>query len=203
MISLIADGSAGSGGSNATLWILLVLLAVLIVAYIFSYVKRKKYNQETANMLNNLKPGDKVKTYSGFYGTVVSIRETTDGKVVTLETGDDEHKSYTTIDSNAIYCIDKKEDIVYDMDGNVVMPASEEEKQEATDSANLANEEDAAKDKAETVNTEAEQTSESEEPKEDVLAAENTETTTDANVVVEEAPTETKKPRKKRSSSKK
>ena len=82
-------------------------------------------------MLNSLRPGDKVKTYSGFYGTVVSIRETTDGKVVTLETGDADHKSYTSIDSNAIYCIDKKEDIVYDTEWNVVMPAREEEKKEA------------------------------------------------------------------------
>ena len=123
MISLLGESSGGGG--NATLWILLVLLAVLIIAYIFSYFKRKKYNQETTNMLNSLKPGDKVKTYSGFYGTVVSIRETTDGKVVTLETGDEKHKSYTTIDSNAIYCIDKKEDIVYDADGNVIEPEDE------------------------------------------------------------------------------
>ena len=123
MISLLGESSGGGGG--ATLWILLVLLAVLIIAYIFSYFKRKKYNQETANMLNSLKPGDKVKTYSGFYGTVVSIRETTDGKVVTLETGDEKHKSYTTIDSNAFYCIDKKEDIVYDADVNVIEPADE------------------------------------------------------------------------------
>lgn len=129
MISLL--GTESTGGSNGMLWVLLAMLAVLIVAYIFSYMKRKKYNQETSNMLNSLKPGDKVKTYSGFYGTVVSIRETTDGKVVTLETGDDDHKSYTTIDSNAIYCIDKKEDIVYDMDGNVVMPDSADESVES------------------------------------------------------------------------
>ena len=197
MFSLIANG-AESGGGNATLWILLVLLVVLIVAYIFSYIKRKKYNQETTNMLNSLKLGDKVKTYSGFYGTVVSIRETTDGKVVTLETGDDEHKSYTTIDSNAIYCIDKKEDIVYDMDGNVVMPASEEEKQAAAESANSVEIDKATEEIAEVVNSTAEESKDDETIEQDTTASENT----DANVVVEDAPEETKKPRKKRSSKK-
>lgn len=198
MFSLIANGAESGGGGNATLWILLVLLVVLIVAYIFSYIKRKKYNQETTNMLNSLKPGDKVKTYSGFYGTVVSIRETTDGKVVTLETGDDEHKSYTTIDSNAIYCIDKKEDIVYDMDGNVVMPASEEEKQAAAESANSVEIDKATEEIAEVVNSTAEESKDDETIEQDTTASENT----DANVVVEDAPEETKKPRKKRSSKK-
>lgn len=181
MISFLgAEEGAGTGGSGM-LWILLVLLAVLIVAYIFSYFKRKKYNQETTNMLNSLRPGDKVKTYSGFYGTVVSIRETTDGKVVTLETGDDDHKSYTTIDSNAIYCIDKKEDIVYDTDGNVVMPASEEEKQEALEEAATTIENDAEAENAEAVDDENAE-SESDE----------------AIVVVEEEPVEKKKTTKKR-----
>ena len=182
MFSLIANGAESGGGGNATLWILLVLLVVLIVAYIFSYIKRKKYNQETTNMLNSLKPGDKVKTYSGFYGTVVSIRETTDGKVVTLETGDDEHKSYTTIDSNAIYCIDKKEDIVYDMDGNVVMPASEEEKQAAAESANSVEIDKATEEITEVVNSTAEESKDDETIEQDTTASENT----DANVVVED-----------------
>lgn len=166
-------------GGNSTLWILLALLGVLIIAYIFSYYRRKKYNQETSNMLSALKPGDKVKTYSGFYGTVVSIKETTDGKVVTLETGDDKHKSYTTIDSNAIYCIDKKEDIVYDTDGNIVMPADEEKTETKPEIVEEQPAEQPAENEADTAN----------------------ETESDANVVVEEAPED--KPTKKRSTKKK
>lgn len=180
--SLLAE--ATGNGSNATMWILLVLLGVLIVAYIFSYFRRKKYNQETTNMLNALKPGDKVKTYSGFYGTVVSIKETTDGKVVTLETGDEKHKSFTSIDSNAIYCIDKKEDIVYDTEGNVVMPVSEDEKQEA---------------KNEVEGQQKEVTTESIE--EEALKTINEEES-DAKIVVEEASEEDKKPTKKRTTKK-
>ncbi len=123
MISLLLDGSdAGAGGSW---WILLAMVAVLVVMFVISAVKRKKYNQETVAMLDSLKPGDKIKTYSGVYGTVISIRETTDGKVVTIETGDDEHKSYTSIDANSIYCLDKKTDIVYDSNGEIVTPEAE------------------------------------------------------------------------------
>lgn len=114
------------GGGNAATWIILVvLLAILVVMYIFSAIRRKKYNQEVVAMLDALKPGDKIKTYSGIYGTIVSIRETTDGKVVTLETGDEKHKSYTTVDASVIYCLDKKQDVVYDAEGNIVEPADE------------------------------------------------------------------------------
>lgn len=172
MISTLLANDNGGG----TWWILLVLLGILVVMYIFSYFRRKKYNEQTTNMLDSLKPGDKIKTYSGIYGTIVSIRETTDGKVVTLETGDDKHKSYTSIDSNAIYCIDKKEDIVYDANGNVVEPESENEvSEEVTEQENVADETETA------------------EPLKEEQA--------DVNVVVEEGEEE-EKPSKKRSSKK-
>lgn len=121
-----------TGGGNSSTWIILVvLLVVLVVMYIFSYIKRKKYNQEAVAMIEALKPGDKVKTYSGIYGTIVSIRETTDGKIVTLETGDDKHKSFVTVDTSVIYCLDKKQDIVYDAKGEVVEPSSDTSTQSA------------------------------------------------------------------------
>ncbi len=188
MISMLANTSAGNGG-GATLWILLVLIVLLVGAYVFSYFKRKKYNQETASMLSSLKPGDRVKTYSGFYGTIVSIRETTDGKVVTLETGDEEHKSYTTIDCNAIYCIDKKEDIVYDMDGNVVEPAEPEAEVAAEGNAEVKGAEVSTDEVANTASEAAE------------IEPETGKESSDANVIVEEAP-EDKAPKKKRSTKK-
>ena len=132
MIGTLLESQAG-GGSASTWIILVVLLVVLVLMYVFSAVRNKKYRQEAAAMLDALKPGDKVKTYSGIYGTVVAIRETTDGKVVTLETGDDKHKSYTSVDASVIYCMDKKQDIVYDAQGNVVEPDDDEEEAEVQD----------------------------------------------------------------------
>ena len=60
-------------------------------------------------MSNNLKKGDKVKTYSGVYGTIIEIVQTDDGKVVTIETGNDKHKSYVSYDIRAVYAINKPE----------------------------------------------------------------------------------------------
>ncbi len=127
--------SSTNGGSAATWIVLVVLLVILVVMYVLSAIRRKKYNQEVVAMLDALKPGDKIKTYSGIYGTIVSIRETTDGKVVTLETGDDKHKSYTTVDANVIYCLDKKQDVVRDVEGNIIEPADMADATEAKDTA--------------------------------------------------------------------
>lgn len=101
-------------------WLVFVLLALIIVLYVVSFVRRKKYTEQTQQMLDALKPGAKVKTYSGVYGTIVSIKETTDGKVILLETGEGSKVSYTTIDANSVYGIDQKEDVVYDKDGNII-----------------------------------------------------------------------------------
>ena len=127
-LSILAEG----GNFWTQYGLIFVLLALIIVMYVFSFSKRKKYNQQVQDMVNSLKPGDKVKTYSGFYGTIVSIKETTDGKVVLLETGEGSKVSYTTIDVNAIYGIDAKEDVVYDKDGNVIL---DEEKSKENDSS--------------------------------------------------------------------
>ena len=178
MISNLLSSNGGSG----SWWILLILVAVLVIMYIISFVRRKKYNQQTVDMLESLKPGDKIKTYSGIYGTIVSIRETTDGKVVTIETGDEKHKSYTSIDSNAIYCIDKKEDIVYDTNGNIIEPAS------STDSTETKENEDVKVEQ-----TDAEVTEEN-----------KTESVENAEVVEQEnAETEANEPEKKKKSRKK
>lgn len=103
-------------------WMVFVLLAVVILLYVFSFIRRKKVTEQTKQMMDTLKPGIKVKTYSGFYGTIISIKETTDGKIVLLETGEGSKVSYTTVDANAIYGVDLKEDVIYDKDGNIVEP---------------------------------------------------------------------------------
>lgn len=106
-------------------WIIFALIILLIVMYVFSAKRRKDYNNQVMEMLNSLRPGDKIKTIGGFYGTIISIKETTDGKVVLLEMGEGSKVSYMTIDANAIYGVDKKEDIVYDKDGNVIEPSDD------------------------------------------------------------------------------
>lgn len=116
---LAAEGNTSFFGQYG-IWIILIVL--LIGLMIFSTIRRRKYDGQVQNLLDNLKVGDHVKTYSGFYGKIVSIRQTTDGKVVLIEMGEGNKKGYIEADINAIMGIDRKEDVVLDADGNVVLP---------------------------------------------------------------------------------
>ena len=120
---LAAEGSTSFWGSYGITIILVVLLVGFLV---FSSIRRKKYDGQVQNFIDNLKIGDHVKTYSGFYGKIVAIRETTDGKVVLIEMGEGNKKGYIEADIMAIMGLDKKEDIVYDANGNIIEPKVEE-----------------------------------------------------------------------------
>lgn len=96
--------------AGAENWILPgILLVLCVVLFVLYYFRNKKYQQNAETMSNNLKKGDKVKTYSGVYGTIVEIVQTDDGKVVTIETGNDKHKSYVSYDIRAVYAINEPE----------------------------------------------------------------------------------------------
>ncbi|MHB1314754.1 MAG: preprotein translocase subunit YajC [Christensenellales bacterium] len=65
------------------------LPAVLILFFIFGiFMPQRKQQKKVKEMLNSLKPGDRVKTIGGLYGTVSQVK--TD--VVTLEVGPDKVK---------------------------------------------------------------------------------------------------------------
>lgn len=113
-------------GANITSWILPAVLLVLVIGiFVLNYFRSKKSREEMKNVIDSIKVGDKVKTYSGFYGKIVEITETTDGKVATIQTGDEKHKSFISIDMNAIYSIDNKEPITLDENGNIIEPLTQ------------------------------------------------------------------------------
>ena len=121
------------GGSNVGTIIGLVVLLVLLVLYVgFGIVNRKKNQEQTAKMLNELKAGDKIVTYSGIYGEIVSMRETNMGRVLTIATGDKESGkvSYIEINSSVIMGVDTKEDLILDENGNVIEPEEQEKLKE-------------------------------------------------------------------------
>lgn len=96
--------------AGAENWILPgILLVLCVVLFVLYYFRNKKYQRNAETMSNNLKKGDKVKTYSGVYGTIIEIVQTDDGKVVTIETGNDKHKSYVSYDIRAVYAINEPE----------------------------------------------------------------------------------------------
>lgn len=122
-----------SNPDGITQWILPIVLLVLVVGiFVLNYFRSKKSQESMKNMVDSLKVGDNVKTYSGLYGKIIEIVETTDGKVAILETGSEKNKGIFSIDINAIYGIDEKKPVVYDAEGNIVDPEGEAKEGEAS-----------------------------------------------------------------------
>ena len=86
--------------------ILIILIVFLVFMLIFSASRRKKDAKMAEDFANNLKIGDKVKTYSGIYGKIISIKDTPSGKICLLETGEGKNISYMAVDVFAIYNIE-------------------------------------------------------------------------------------------------
>ncbi|MDQ3010918.1 MAG: preprotein translocase subunit YajC [Acidobacteriota bacterium] len=61
------------GGSS--LGMLVPMLLVFVLFYFLIIMPQRKRQRAVDEMLNNLKPGDKVVTSGGLYGQIVSVRE--------------------------------------------------------------------------------------------------------------------------------
>ncbi|MCL2771679.1 MAG: preprotein translocase subunit YajC [Firmicutes bacterium] len=98
-------------------WIL-IGIALLIVLMFIGGLKNKKTLAAQQEALKEIKVGDRVKTQIGVYGTIIKITDTTDGKVMLLETGEGNNK--TTIECNfkLVTGIDNKCEMKIDEEGN-------------------------------------------------------------------------------------
>lgn len=92
--------------SNAGSWIMIiVLVAVIIVFMVYNRRVQAKRQQETTDMLNAIKPGNKVKTIGGICGVVVEVCP--EDNTFVLETGTEASgKSYIKFDKQAVYQTD-------------------------------------------------------------------------------------------------
>lgn len=118
-MKFLLDEAAAEPG--VTQWILPAVLLILVIGiFILNYFRSKKNQENMKNIVSSLKVGDNVKTYSGLYGKILEIIETTDGKVAVLETGTEKNRGIFSIDINAVYGIDEKQPVVYDAEGNVI-----------------------------------------------------------------------------------
>lgn len=110
--------------------VLLVVLALLLILYPVMMMRRNKKEQEKQKMLiESLKVGEYVLTYSGIFGKITEIVEKEIGKFVVIETGE-KKKSFVTVSENAIYSVVNNNPKVYDENGEVVAPAKEEKAEE-------------------------------------------------------------------------
>lgn len=120
-------------------WIILVLIVFAIALLVPTYLRQKKEVNARNELNNTIKKGTKIITTAGVYGVVESIRETTDGKVVTIVTGNSKNPTTMDIHINAIGGIDNKSAVTVDTDNKVV-----EDKVEKAEEKEVPTTEDAA-----------------------------------------------------------
>lgn len=82
-----------------------VIVVAVIVMFVISSKRRKKQEQDAQDLINSVKPGNKVKTIGGICGIVVEVDN--DENTFVLETGTEQSgKSYIKFDRQAIYQTD-------------------------------------------------------------------------------------------------
>ena len=64
-----------------------VVIGVLIGFYILLYVRQKRQEKQSKEMVDSFKVGDKVITHIGIFGKIKRIYNTTYGKICVLEVG--------------------------------------------------------------------------------------------------------------------
>lgn len=120
-------------------WIILVLIVFAIALLVPTYIRQKKEVNARNELNSTIKKGTKIITTAGVYGVVESIRETTDGKVVTIVTGNAKNPTTMDIHINAIGGIDNKTPVTI-TESEPTKPAEVEKKEETlpeTEDANV------------------------------------------------------------------
>lgn len=136
-------------------WFILLIIVLMIAMLVPAYLRQKKEITAKNELNEKLQKGTKIITTAGVYGVVESIELTTDGKVVTIVTGNSKNPTTMTIHINAIGGIDNKTAVVEDENGNIVEHKIDEEKAK-----------EVVKKLEEEVEKEAKSEEEKEEPKE-------------------------------------
>lgn len=107
MLSLFLENSSDAANANNWYqWIFFGVIVVLLVAWlIWSTRRSKKKQQEAQDLINAVKPGNKVKTIGGVCGIVVEVDD--EENTFVLETGSESSgKCYMKFDKQAIYQTD-------------------------------------------------------------------------------------------------
>ena len=114
-------------------WIILALIVCAVALLVPTYLRQKKEFNARNELNSTIKKGVKIITTAGVYGTVESIEDTSDGKVVTIITGNSKNPTTMTIHINAIGGIDNKKPVVVDAEGNEVVAEEVETTEEVVE----------------------------------------------------------------------
>lgn len=103
IINLLEAAGDGKSTNNVLSWVLLGVVVVLMVGLMFVMNRRsKKRQQEADEMIDAVKPGNKVKTIGGVCGIVVEVDK--EENTFVLETGSETTgKCYMKFDRQAIF----------------------------------------------------------------------------------------------------
>lgn len=124
--------------------LIIILVAAFALIMVYYYLRNRKFQQSESEFHSSIKIGTKVKTYSGFYGEVAKITNTTDGKVVTLKLGEG---VFIDVDIRALMGIDMKEEVPEEE--VKTEPVAEAEKEEPKEEAPAKEEAEKEEEKAE------------------------------------------------------
>ena len=105
--ALLADtADTTTAGNGGVTWVILaVFIAIIVVFFVISSRRNKKRQQEADQLMNAVKPGNKVKTIGGVCGIVVEVDN--EENTFVLETGSEKSgKCYMKFDKQAIYQTD-------------------------------------------------------------------------------------------------
>lgn len=112
MLNILLESTNTDAGANSwTQWIILIVLVlVFVVMFWFTGRSNKKKQKEQQEILNSIRPGNKVTTIGGITGIVVDVNpEEGDGGTFVLETGSEAHgKCYIKFVKQAIWQTDAK-----------------------------------------------------------------------------------------------
>lgn len=137
MLTALLEGETPQANTGWVTWVLLgVVVVIFVVFFVISSRKNKKRQEENEQLMNAIKPGNKVKTIGGVCGIVVEVDP--EENTFVLETGSEvSGKSYMKFDKQAIYQTD------------AVVEKPEYKKEEAEDKSGEPFEEGQAEERAE------------------------------------------------------
>lgn len=86
--AVVSQGNTQVAMSSGLIETVLMMAAVIAVFYFFLIRPQKKKEKSVKNMLDALKPGDRICTIGGLYGTVTAIKDDN----VTIALGSQQNK---------------------------------------------------------------------------------------------------------------
>lgn len=74
-ISLLQQGQASQRGGGSLISVLIPFILVFVIFYLLIIMPSRKKQKKHQQMVEQLKPGDKIITSGGIYGTVMGVQK--------------------------------------------------------------------------------------------------------------------------------